>query len=47
MRDVSKFVVKIYFNIVFALKDYFNKLNLLPIISNLNKKENKKNVLNL
>jgi len=47
MKDVSDAVIKLYFNDVFALKDYFNKFNVLPIISNLNKKKNKKNVLNL
>jgi len=47
MRDVSSSIIRLYFNAVFAFKDYFNKFNVLPIISNLNKKENKKNILNL
>jgi hypothetical protein len=44
---VFNVILVIYFNIVFAFKGYFNKSNILSIISNLNKKENKKNILNL
>ena len=47
MRDVSNFIIRLYFNIVFMFKDYFNKLSVLSIVYNLNKKENKDNILNL
>jgi hypothetical protein len=44
---VFSVILVIYFNIVFAFKGYFNKFNVLPIIRNLNRKESKKNILNL